>query len=107
MTEIEIPAKQLIRVHRLYDLGEEAIAAGLLAENPRLITWARSRRGLTQTDLARELDCSQPTVCRWESGTRRPSRELARRALRFLMGVVQEAIAEDAEDDQGPLEAVN
>lgn len=32
----------------------------------------REARGMTQTELARAVKASKPTVCMWESGARRP-----------------------------------
>lgn len=32
----------------------------------------REAKGMTQADLARAVKASKPTVCMWESGTRRP-----------------------------------
>lgn len=32
----------------------------------------REAKGMTQAELARAVKASKPTVCMWESGTRRP-----------------------------------
>lgn len=48
-----------------------------------LLEW-RTSRGLSTNDLAKELGVSQPTVTRWENGTRPPTMPLVRLALERL-----------------------
>jgi transcriptional regulator with XRE-family HTH domain len=51
------------------------ISADLLRE-------ARLRAGLTQAELARRADTSQPAIARWESGAVQPSLERLRKLIR-------------------------
>lgn len=48
-----------------------------------LLDW-RTSRDLSTTDLAKHLGVSQPTVTRWENGTRPPTMPLLRLALERL-----------------------
>lgn len=41
------------------------------SDTPRQLKAFRTRNGITQTDLARSLGCSLPTIQRWESGRTR------------------------------------
>lgn len=45
---------------------------------------ARMRRGMTQTELAKEMDMVQPAIARSESGNRPPSHKLLKKIARAL-----------------------
>lgn len=57
---------------------------------PALARAIRKAAGATQAEVAAALGVSQPTVARWEAGTRRPSPDEAERYA-ALLRAMQEA----------------
>ena len=51
---------------------------------PRLLTWARQRRGIDLSDLASTLNVKPEAISAWESGERRPTFRQAQRFARSL-----------------------
>ena len=51
---------------------------------PRLLSWARRRRGVKASDLAKKLNVRPPTVDAWESGEKMPTFRQARKLARTL-----------------------
>ena len=51
---------------------------------PRLLTWARQRRGVDLSDLASTLNVKPEAVSAWESGEQRPTLRQAQRFARSL-----------------------
>jgi len=61
-----------------------AYGATLIAQLTQKVRELRKRMGLTQEELARQLEVSLSTVQRWEGRGAKPTR-LARRELRRLL----------------------
>lgn len=55
--------------------------------DPAVAKLIRIAAGLSQDDIARALDVARSTVCRWESGRRRPSAEQAEKYYALLTHV--------------------
>ena len=68
----------------------------------------RTRKRLSQTDLARIVGTTQGTVAKWEAGSRMPGGELLARALKALGASAAEAgwLREDAPDAYAPLRTI-
>jgi transcriptional regulator with XRE-family HTH domain len=62
----------------------------------------RKQRGLSQAQLAERLAVEQPTVQRWEAGTRKPSVEALEDTARVLGVPVSSFFIEDAVTPLGP-----
>ena len=65
-----------------------------------LIREARRRAGITQRQLARRLNTSQPVVARWERGHRSPDYDIVRRAVRMCGFELRSTLVErDLQDE--------
>lgn len=60
------------------------LAAAARWRDPARRREARTRLGLTQTQIARHVGVTQPTIQRWETGARHPRGGEARAYYEFL-----------------------
>ena len=51
---------------------------------------ARKTAGLTQTELAEKIGCTQKDVSRWENGKHNPSLEIAEKLARALGRTIED-----------------
>lgn len=58
------------------------------------MTGARKKKGVTQDQLARELQVTRQTVSRWERGTALPSMDNLRRLSHVTLGYFVDGKAE-------------
>ena len=47
------------------------------------------RKGMSQPELARQLDVNQASVSRWQTGASKPHANMARRLIPLLEGLAQ------------------
>ena len=60
---------------------------------------AREAAGMTQHELARELQVDQSAVCLWETGKTRPRAKLLPRIAKMLNCSIEDLLAEDVSAD--------
>ena len=58
----------------------------------------RKAAGVSQTDLAKTLDCSQPNICAWESGKSQPTTDKLPALGKALGCTIDDLFEKDAEN---------